>query len=166
MVPITIVQEALQFNSWVSGDGNMAQRLSDVIRNSPVRVVPGRYAVVLCADPPDDLDCFMIARDADEVTVIAEESRLSGLPALAAQRGYRLVAIEVAAPFQAVGFLSTVTGALAGAGLDTLVVSTYSKDYVLLKDESVADGLQALAEAGFTVPTAPARATDSRGRGE
>lgn len=152
--------------SWVGEDGDMAQTLSDVIRNSPVRVMPGRYAVVRCADVPDSRDCFMVARDADETTAIAEESKLPALPALATQKGYRLVAIEVAAPFQAVGFLSTVTGALAGAGLDILVVSTYSKDYLLLKEESVAEGLQALAEAGFPVSSARGRAKGGRGRGQ
>jgi hypothetical protein len=44
-----------------------------------------------------------------------------------------------------------VTHALAAAGVSILVVSTYSKDYVLMKDESLAAGLRALAEIGFPV---------------
>lgn len=93
----------------------------------------------------------MVTRDSDEVTIIAEESELCELPVLGHEGGYRLVEIRVAAPFQGVGLLAAVTRALAAAGISVLVVSTYSKDYVLLKDESLGAGLHALTEVGFPV---------------
>jgi hypothetical protein len=129
----------------------MAEALDDVIRKSPVRAMPGRYAVVRCADLPAGSGYFMVTRDSDEVTVIVEESELSQLPALGHEGGYRLVEIRVAVPFQGVGLLAAVTQALAAAGLSVLVVSTYSKDYLLLRDESLAVGLQTLSEVGFPV---------------
>lgn len=124
---------------------------SDAVRSSPVRLMPGRYAMVRCADIPHGSDWFMVARDSDEVTAIVEERALPGLSTLAADEGYALLEIRVAAPSQSVGLLAAVTRALAEAGLNILVVSTYSKDYVLLKDEAVAAGLQALSRAGFPV---------------
>ena len=93
----------------------------------------------------------MATCDSDEVTIIAEESELRELPVLRHEGGYRLVEIRVAAPFQGVGLLAAVTHALAAAGISVLVVSTYSKDYVLLRDESLAAGLRALSEVGFPV---------------
>jgi hypothetical protein len=113
--------------------------------------MPGRYAVAKCAAVPAGSSFFMVARDADEVTVIAEEARLPALEALEVEGGYRLVEIRVATPFHGVGFLAAVSRALADAGLSILVVSTYSKDYLLLREEAAAKGLQALASAGFPI---------------
>ena len=132
-------------------DTSMTEALGDLIRESRVRAMPGRYAVVRCAQLPARSGYFMVTRDADEVTIIAEEAELRQLPALGQEKGYRLVEIRVAAPFQGVGLLATVTRALAGASISVLVVSTYSKDYLLVKGESLADGLQALSKAGFPV---------------
>jgi hypothetical protein len=91
----------------------------------------------------------MIARDPDEVTVIVEESAILESRALETDGGYRILEIKVATGFESVGFLATVTRALAEAGVSILVVSTYSKDYVLVKEESVAAGLKALSGIGF-----------------
>jgi hypothetical protein len=129
----------------------VTEALDDLIRKSPVRAMAGRYAVVRCADLPAGSGYFMVTRDSDEVTIVAEESELCHLPALGQEKGYRLVEIAVAAPFQGVGLLAAVTRALAAAGISVLVVSTYSKDYVLLKEESLAAGLHALSEVGFPV---------------
>jgi hypothetical protein len=125
--------------------------LDRVIAHSPVRLLPGRYAVAKCAAPPAGPGFFMVACDADETTVIAEEAQLPALAPREADGDYRLLEIRVATPFEAVGFLAAVSAALANAGINILIVSTYSKDYVLLKDESAARGLEALAAAGFPV---------------
>lgn len=125
--------------------------LSDVIRDSLVRLVPGRYAVLRCTDVPNGSGWFMVTRDQDEVTVIAEESAITETRALETDGGYGLVEISVSTGCDSIGLIATVARALADAGLSILVVSTYSKDYLLLKEESVAAGLQALAGAGFRV---------------
>jgi len=129
--------------------------LADVIAGSPVKLLPGRYAVAKCAAAPEGPGFFMVARDADEITVIAEEAQLPALGASAAEGDYRLVEIRVATPFLGVGLLAAASSALAGAGISILIVSTYSKDYVLLKDDCAAKGLEALASAGFPVAAAP-----------
>jgi hypothetical protein len=126
--------------------------LAEVIARSPVALLPGRYAVAKCAAPPAGAAFFMVTRDADETTVVAEEAQLPALGACEADGGYRLLEIRVATPFEGVGFLAAVSGALARAGINILIVSTYSKDYVLLKDASAARGVEALAAAGFPVP--------------
>jgi hypothetical protein len=93
----------------------------------------------------------MVAQDQEEVTVIVEESAMRELRAVGADRGYRMLETRVAAGFASVGLLAAVTRALAEAGLSILVVSTYSKDCVLLKEASLAAGLQALSDIGFRI---------------
>jgi hypothetical protein len=96
----------------------MVKTPSDAIRNSAVRLMPGRYAVLRRADVPDGSGWFMITRDPDEVTVIVEESAIPESRALETDGGYGLVEIRVATGFESVGLLATVTRALAEAGLN------------------------------------------------
>jgi len=122
--------KALRAGSRPSEGMDMMKTPSDAIRDSLVRLTPGRYAVLRCADVPDGSGWFMITRDPDGVTVIVEESAIPESRALETDGGYRLVEIKVATGFESAGFLATATRALAEAGLSILVVSTYSKDYV------------------------------------
>jgi hypothetical protein len=121
----------------------------DAVRNSPVRAVPGRYALVRCAALPDPSLCFLVAHDPDEITAIVEESRLPELRVLEVQAGYALLEIRVAMQFPTVGFMASAARALAEQGLDLLAVSTYSKDYLLVKAEALTAAQQALAAVGF-----------------
>lgn len=93
---------------------------------------------------------FMVCKDADEITVVTKEENLSGL--VSAERNkdfYRLIALNVSTPFQSVGFLATVSQALAEKGMNILIVSTYSKDYILIKDDRVEDARLVLLKLGF-----------------
>ncbi len=130
-------------------------RLDDVIRSSPIVVSEGRYAVVRLAEPCPLGDAFLVCRDADETTLIAPEAALPWPGAQASETWFRLLAIQMATPFATPGFLARVTGVLAERGINVYVVSTFSKDYVLLKEEDVVAGLAALAGLGFPI-TRPA----------
>jgi hypothetical protein len=127
--------------------------LGSVIGASPVIVRPELYCVVKMRTPPASLaGHFMVAQDENETTVITTEAGLCDLAGYEdAQFGYRLMEIQVATPFETVGFLAAVCRALADAGLSILVVSTYSCDYVLLKAAELADGLEALRRLRFPV---------------
>ncbi len=125
--------------------------LEEVIRTSPVEVLPGRYAVVRLADPVPLDHHFLVCRDGDETTLIAPESQVPWGDVLAAETWFRLLAIRVSTPFAAPGFLARVTGAIAAHGLNVFVVSTFSKDYILLKEEDLDGGIAAMTGLGFEV---------------
>jgi hypothetical protein len=96
---------------------------------------------------------FMVARDEDEVTVITQEGNIPRLEVSEVKGGFSLVEIRIATPFKGVGFLATVARTIADAGLDILIVSTFSKDYILLKEQELAKGMGALATRGFPIQT-------------
>ena len=62
---------------------------------------------------------------------------------------YTLIALNVSIPFYSVGFLAAVSGAIAEKGLNILIVSTFSKDYILIKKSSEKIAVDALLELGF-----------------
>ena len=129
------------------------ENLDSVIRMSPVRVCPGTYCVAKVAGQTEDGNHFMITRDEEEVTVITHEANIPRLEVSEVKGGFSLVEIKIATPFEGVGFLATVAGTIADAGLNILVVSTFSRDYVLLKEEELEKGLEALRARGFPIET-------------
>lgn len=127
----------------------MTNDLQDLISKSSFKVEDGRYAYAKVKDAPASVnDHFMVSCDDDEITVVTREENVNDLNLIERNKeSYALIALNVAVPFYSVGFLSTVSSAIAEEGMNVLIVSTYSKDYIMVKDdclEKVTDILKAL----------------------
>jgi hypothetical protein len=76
--------------------------------------------------------------------------------------GWRALKLEGPIPFEEIGVLSALSGSLAAAGLSVFAISTFDTDYILVKEERLADALDALRKAGFdpegTTAEGPGRA--------
>ncbi len=131
----------------------MNKALENDIRNSPVIVHPGRYAYLKMSTFPEEKKVFMITRDDDEITVVAEEHELKHLGYQEDTKWFKLIEIQTASPFMVPGFIATITSAIASKGLTVLVVSTYSKDYFLVHEERLDVACDALRSIGFTLKT-------------
>ena len=93
---------------------------------------------------------LMITRDAYETTVVTTEELLGDVEVLDinADRGL-LLAIDCANPFYCVGFIAKISAALSGAGMDILVVSTFSCDWVFVKEGDGPRAAELLRSLGF-----------------
>jgi hypothetical protein len=92
----------------------------------------------------------MISKDNDEITAVFEDSKRNQFTIIEENKDLRkLIGLKVSAPFYAVGFLAAVAGAITAKGCNNLVVSTYSKDYVLVTLAHFEKARQALLELGF-----------------
>jgi len=89
---------------------------------------------------------FSITRTADELSVVCPEDDTP--PGARVERGWRALKLQGPIPFAEVGVLSSIAGALAGAGLSLFALSTYDTDYVLVKERDLAAALDALRTAG------------------
>lgn len=127
----------------------MEQTLEQVLAASPARLLPGRYAIARVADGFAPPSAFAAMRDEIETTAIVEERDLPAIDALAAEKWFRAIALHVATPFEAPGFIAAATSALAAAGINVYVVSTFSLDYVFVREEDAERSLLALAARGF-----------------
>ncbi|MCH7605219.1 ACT domain-containing protein [Patescibacteria group bacterium] len=129
---------------------DMKPDLKEIINKSLYRIVPGGYIYAKVSSIPDIDNCFLISKDADEITVIVEESKYSRIGAIERNKElYALIELRVSVPFYAVGFLAAVTNAIAEKGMNVLVVSTYSKDYILVRKEHENDTIKVLDTMGF-----------------
>ena len=120
-----------------------------LVRGSKVRVSEGRYAVAKCRAAPDG--AFAVVRDGREITAVIDESKLDGIDASESEPAWRILTFDVVLPFDCVGFLARVSGALASAGVGIFVISSFSTDHVLVKDEAVDRACAALVALGCEV---------------
>ena len=124
--------------------------LDEVIKSSNVVVHSGRYAY-LKAKETDINGHFLVAKDQDEITVVTEEKNLTHVEYDEDVKWFKLIEIKVSLPFVAKGFLAKVTKTVADEGLNVLVVSTFSKDYILVREETYKTVVEALKRVGFPV---------------
>ena len=82
-------------------------------------------------------DYFLIAKDADEVTIISKENNINTVDFFEETKWFTMLEIRPYKPFLTVGFIAAITKSIADRGLNVLVVSTYSKDYILLNYHSL-----------------------------
>ena len=125
--------------------------LEEVVCTSFVRVVQGRFAMIKVVELAVPTDCFLVTRDEDEVTAVIEEKMLATVNYLDIQKWFKLIEIVVSVPFFTVGFIASVTTSLAQKGLNVLVISTFSKDYFMVREQKIAVATESLRELGFPI---------------
>jgi len=91
-----------------------------------------------------------ISRTTDEVTIICPEAAVPQW--IRAEEGWRALVVE--APFElasAVGVLTRLTAPIAAAGIAIFAVSTWRTDFILIRQDRLAEAIKALRQAGHRV---------------
>jgi hypothetical protein len=121
----------------------------------PLVILPDKMAVCRLAVEaplpdwarPGDLLAFI--RSHDELTVVCVERLVP--PEVIAERSWRALQVQGPLDFALVGVLAAITAPLAEAGVSIFAMSTYTTDYILVKEEALERARQALEQAGFLV---------------
>ncbi len=125
--------------------------LKEAIPKSIATVIKGTYVYVK-TDVMEKPDIhFMVSKDKDEITVVTKKENIENLKVLELVGDYKLIEFKPAVPFQTVGFLAKIAEVIANQGMNILIVSTFSKDYIMIKEELYEKGLQALKNVGFPI---------------
>lgn len=128
----------------------MNEDLKKIIEQSSFEIMDGTYIYAKVSTFPDQEKHFLVSKDQDEITVITKEENLADLELIERNNeSYKLIALNVSIPFYAVGFLASVSLAIAEAGMNILIISTYSKDYILIKKEKIEEAKSILKNLGF-----------------
>ena len=125
--------------------------LRQTINSSPFVLHPQRYTVLQVQECSNPQPHFLVTHEAEEVTVITTEEQRTLLQSeiLHEQAWFQLIEFKMATPFETPGFLAAIASQLASRHLNILLVSTFSKDWLLLKEEDLKAGLSSLHELGF-----------------
>lgn len=125
--------------------------LKEAIPKSIVTVMNGTYVYVKTDNVENDNDHFMVSKDKDEITVVTKKENIKDLNVLELVEDYKLIEFKPVVPFQTVGFLAKIAEVIANQGMNILIVSTFSKDYIMIKEEELEKGVQALKDTGFPI---------------
>jgi hypothetical protein len=125
--------------------------LQETIEQSPFVLHPLRYAVLQVAECPNPQPHFLVTHETEEISVITTEDKLEMLAPqiLEQQLWFRLLEFKMSTPFETPGFLAAIASKLASRQLNILLVSTFSKDWLLLREDDLKAGLSSLHELGF-----------------
>ncbi len=98
-----------------------------------------------------------VVRTAAELSVVCATDRvpraLRAEPGFREERGWAALAVRGPLDFALVGVLSSLTGALAGAGIPVFALSTHDTDVLLVKRDVLDRAKAALSAAGHRVET-------------
>lgn len=129
---------------------NISEDLQKVLDTSTFKVHEGEWIYAKVNGATSLEDCFMMAKDSDEITAVFEKSKADKFEIIDQNKDLRkLIEVRVSAPFYAVGFLAAITGAISSKGCNNLVISTYSKDYVMVTLEHFDNAIEALEQIGI-----------------
>jgi hypothetical protein len=92
-----------------------------------------------------------ISRARGELSVICAAGAVPADAGVRSDRGWRGLVVTTPMEFDVVGVAAALTAPLAAAGISVLPVATHDTDYFLVKDERLADAIDALLEAGHSV---------------
>lgn len=127
----------------------MNDELKQIILQSSFEVQDGVYIYTKVSSKPNT-DHFLVTQDKDEITVVTTEDKLGELDLIEKNKdSYKLIALNVSVPFYSVGFLAAISEAIANANMNILIVSTYSKDYIMVKEEKLEEVKKVLLDLGF-----------------
>ena len=129
----------------------MNDDLKKIIENSSFVVHEGKFVYTKVKTVPTIDKHLLVSKDADEITVVTKEENLSDLDIIERNKDdYCLIELRVSVPFYSVGFLATVSSTVAKEGMNILIISTYSKDYIMVRVEHTEKATQALINLGFS----------------
>lgn len=128
----------------------MNQELIDIIQKSTFTIESGRYIYSTVSHIENMGDHFMVAKDRDEITVVTKEENLANIELSEKNKDFwRLIALNISIPFYSVGFLAAVSDAMAREEMNVLIISTYSKNYILVRYDLIEKARRALIRLGF-----------------
>ena len=114
--------------------------------------MPGRYFVCkakkVSAELYTDGRILFVSSDGIEVTYVA--TCPTHMAPIKDRRGpFALIRLRVDQPFQAFGFLASISSAIARRRISILIYSTFSFDYVLVRLRSLNTAVQELRKLGL-----------------
>lgn len=119
-----------------------------------LNLLPERFAI--CQLPADAAlpgwaagNFFAIVRTPEELSVVCRDD---AAPAeVRAERGWRALRVAGTLDFALTGILAAIAAPLAEAAISIFAISTYDTDYVLVREITLAQAVDALTAAGHLV---------------
>jgi len=121
-------------------------------RRLSLEILPGRFAIWRLAPEEEvpDLSGFfsLTCVGSDRSVVLAEEEVPTGAQAAG---GYRCLRLQGEFPLEETGVLAQLSAPLAESGIPLIVISTFTTDYLLLREVDMPMARNALSSRGIQI---------------
>jgi len=99
----------------------------------------------------EEADAWASIDDGQEITFIIEESKLKGINVIKKEEDFRLITFDESPEFSLTGFTSTISNKLAEAKIPIFMVSAFSTDHILVKEQYLKNTTKQLEALYFKV---------------
>jgi len=103
--------------------------------------------------PDESVGLFSVVRTREETSVVCAESAAPS--GARVEAGWRAIKVVGPLDLALTGVLVSFASPLAEAGVPVFAVSTFDTDYVLVRDHSIPEAVEALKRAGHRVSVTP-----------
>ncbi len=98
-----------------------------------------------------DYYAFANIVDKNEITLIVDQTRINLKNVIRMDRDWKMFTFDMVLPFELVGFIATVSKALAAEGIGIFTVSAFSTDHILVKKKDALKAKKKLESLGCVV---------------
>lgn len=125
-------------------------------KNLTIKVLPEKLAVARLDPAQRTMPYWAVGHSltaglftSEETTIICSESEVP--KEISHEPGWIALRVEGVLDFGLIGVLSELSTVMANAGISIFALSTFSTDYILIKEHKRSKAIQALKDAGYTV---------------
>jgi hypothetical protein len=122
---------------------------SNFIKNCRFHIWKENFAIVKAKRTCPD--AFTTVIDKNEITLVIEQGKINKKEVIAIEKDWKVLTFDMVLPFGLVGFLATVSKALADEGIGIYVISAYSTDHILIKEKDLGRAEKKLRKLGCKV---------------
>ena len=123
--------------------------LQDYFNNCKVYIWKETFAVV--KSNKSFHDAFANIVDHNEITVIIDQLKIDDLDVIEIEKGWKILTFDVELPFELVGFVAQIAKELADKNISILVISSFSTDHILVKENDLTITKRTLETLGCIV---------------
>lgn len=128
---------------------------TNIFANAKLYVWKETFAII--KSKKTNMQAFANIVDKNEITCIVQEKYCNKEYMIAIEPGWKIVTFDMALPFGLVGFLAKISSALAKEKISIFVISSFSTDHILIKQDKLKKALLVLKELGFRIKNGTGR---------
>ncbi|MFA5857235.1 MAG: ACT domain-containing protein [Candidatus Pacearchaeota archaeon] len=94
---------------------------------------------------------FANIQDEDEITVVIKDNVIEKEDIISIEKAFKIVTFDSIIPLNLIGFIAKISQLLAKENISIFVISSFSKEYVLIKEKSLKKAVSALKKIGVKI---------------
>jgi hypothetical protein len=119
---------------------------TNFIRNCKFYIWKENFAIVKAKKTCPDAFASII--DKNEITLVIEQRRINEKEVIDLEKNWKILTFDMVLPFGLVGFLATVSKALADEKISIYVISAFSTDHILIREKDILKAKKKLKKIG------------------